>query len=297
MNNKSQIRISDSAEVCVIDIEGIIGVPEECQFDGEPSQVATYEKFRKQVERISHIESPAVVVNIRSTGGDVNDAMLIYEALAALDARITTRCYGYTASAATIIAQAADEGCREISSNGLYLIHNSVCAVEGNAETLSSRIDLLRKTDERIAAVYAARSGRPAGEFVALMNENGGDGRWLSPDETLAAGLADRIVGAEEQTVSDSIVRDIAERIVRLFGGKDENENAVLPLPSAASILHLPVTAPETETAKSAVAFEEGQNAALPTKTAECEDPADDDMRPSPNALAYSADAKSFRRM
>ncbi len=294
MPTKSQIRISDSAEVCVIDIEGIIGVPEECQFGGEPSQVATYEKFRRQVERISNIESPAVVVNIRSTGGDVNDAMLIYDALVALDARITTRCYGYTASAATIIAQAADEGCREISANGLYLIHNSVCAVEGNAETLSSRIELLRKTDERIAAVYAARSGRPAEEFVALMNENNGDGRWLSPDEAVAAGLADRTVGAEEQSVSDSIVRDIAERIVRLFGGDRSVADAGRPLPSAASILHLPVT--ETEAAKSVVAFEEGQNAARPTKTAECEDP-DDDMRQTPNALAYSADARSFRRV
>lgn len=295
MTKKSQIRISDSAEVCVIDIEGVIGVPEECQFGGEPSQVATYEKFRKQVERISHIESPAVVVNIRSTGGDVNDALLIYDALVALDARITTRCYGYTASAATIIAQAADEGCREISANGLYLIHNSVCAVEGNAETLSSRIELLRKTDERIAAVYASRSGRPAGEFVALMNENNGDGRWLSPDEAIAAGLADRVVGAEEQTVSDSIVRDIAERIVRLFGG-NKSTDAGRPLPAAASILHLPVPETESETARSVVAFEEGQNAALPTRTAECEDP-DDDMRQSPNALAYSADARSFRRM
>lgn len=293
MTPKSQIRISDSAEVCVIDIEGIIGVPEECQFDGEPSRVATYEKFRTQVERISQIESPTVIVNIRSTGGDVNDAMLIYDALAALDARITTRCYGYTASAATIIAQAADEGCREISANGLYLIHNSVCAVEGNAEILSARIDLLRKTDERIAAIYAARSGRPVAEFVALMNENNGDGRWLSPDETLAAGLADRIVGAEEQPSRESIVRDIAERIVRLFGG-ERRENIGMPLPAAASILHLP--APETVATQSFVAFEEGQNAASPTKTAECEDPADDDMRPSPNALAYSADAKSFRR-
>jgi len=295
MTQESKIRISDSAEVCVIDIEGVIGVPEECQFDGEPSQVATYEKFRMQVERISHIESPTVIVNIRSTGGDVNDAMLIYEALSALDARITTRCYGYTASAATIIAQAADEGCREISANGLYLIHNSVCAVEGNAETLSSRLDLLRKTDERIAAVYAARSGRPAGEFVALMNENNGDGRWLSPEETLEAGLADRIVGAEEQSSRDSVIRDIAERIVRLFGG-GSRETLGQPLPAAASILHLPEPEPAPAPAQSVVAFEEGQNAAAPTRTAECEDPADDDMRPSPNALAYSADARNLRR-
>ena len=89
--------------------------------------MATYERFRDAVRRIAEIEAPEVVVEIRSTGGDVNDALLIHDALRSLGARITTRCYGYTASAATIIAQAASEGRREISANALYLIHDSVC--------------------------------------------------------------------------------------------------------------------------------------------------------------------------
>ena len=37
--------------------------------------------------------------------------------------------YGYTASAATVIAQAASEGCREISAHALYLIHNSILSL------------------------------------------------------------------------------------------------------------------------------------------------------------------------
>ena len=40
-------------------------------------------------------------------------------------AEVVTRCYGYVASAATVIAQAASPGCREISSNAFYLIHCS----------------------------------------------------------------------------------------------------------------------------------------------------------------------------
>ena len=152
---KSEINISNSAEVCRIDIDGTIGVPEEWQFDDPSSRVATYEKFKDTVARISDIEAAEVVVNIRSTGGDVNDALLIYDALASLDAHIVTCCYGYTASAATIIAQAASEGCRRISANALYLIHNSLCSTEGNASELEARADLLRKTDERIAGVCA----------------------------------------------------------------------------------------------------------------------------------------------
>ena len=168
---KSEIQIDNNAGVCQIDIEGTIGVPEEWQFDRPEARVATYEKFRDAVRRIAEIDAPEVVVNIRSTGGDVNDALLIHDALTALGAHITTRCYGYTASAATIIAQAASPGCREISANALYLIHKAVCATEGNAAELGGKLDLLRQTDARIAAVYAARSGRPAAEFETLMAE------------------------------------------------------------------------------------------------------------------------------
>ena len=193
---KSEIQINDRAEACHIDIEGTIGVPEEWQFDDPDERIATYDRFRDALRRIAAIEAPEVVVHIRSTGGDVNDALLIYEALQSLGARITTRCYGYTASAATIIAQAADEGRREISSNALYLIHNSTCAIEGNSATLQGRAELLRKTDARLARLYADRSGRDEGSFAELMAENDGAGRWLTAEETVEAGLADRIIDA-----------------------------------------------------------------------------------------------------
>lgn len=192
---QNKIKITNSAEVCHIDIEGTIGVPEEWQFEQPASRVATYEKFRDTVALIAGIKSPEVIVEIRSTGGDVNDALLIYDALKGLDAHIVTRCYGYTASAATIIAQAASQGCRMISPNALYLIHRSMCAVEGNADEIEARVELLRKTDVRLAELYAARAGRSAEEFEALMSENNGQGRWLSPDEAIAAGLADTVAG------------------------------------------------------------------------------------------------------
>ena len=129
---KSEIQIKNSAGVCRIEIEGTIGVPEEWQFDQPEARVATYEKFRDTVRRIAGIDAPQIVVDIRSTGGDVNDALLIYEALSSLDGHIVTRCYGYTASAATVIAQAASEGRREISAGALYLVHAAACAAEGN---------------------------------------------------------------------------------------------------------------------------------------------------------------------
>ena len=189
---QTKITITNSSQTCFIDIEGTIGV--EHNEGGSTSSVATYEAFRREVERIAEVAAQRVVVNIRSTGGDVNDALLIYDALRALDAHVTTRCYGYTASAATIIAQAADEGAREISGNAMYLIHRSMCAIEGNAQSLQARAELLQKTDERLAQLYALHSKRSVEEYVALMAENNGEGRWLTAQEAVAAGLADRII-------------------------------------------------------------------------------------------------------
>ena len=287
---KSEIQIHDRADLCRIEIEGTIGVPEEWQFETPDSRVATYERFRETLGRIARIESPEVIVEIRSTGGDVNDALLIHDALRSLPGRITTRCYGYTASAATIIAQAASSGCREISANALYLIHNSICASEGNAAELAAKVELLRQTDARIAGLYAARSGRPVGEFEALMAENNGNGRWLAPEEAVAAGLADKVVEAAEPPAS-SLARNIARGWERLLANIGLRPGPALP--ADRNVLHFDGEV-QALRSRSAVAADEARRQAAPTSTQPREDPSCGDTVRSANERAYAEDAKCF---
>lgn len=195
MENIIKINIDNSAGVATIDIEGTIGMPDFTESD----KVATYEEFKSKIVEVKSANPRKVVVNIRSTGGDVNDALLIYDALKEVS-NVETICYGYTASAATIIAQAAAQGKRKMSANGLYLIHQASTYADGNANELDAKADLLKKTDERIAAIYAEASGRPAEEFVALMGENNGNGKWLNAEEALAAGLIDEITSKTKIT-------------------------------------------------------------------------------------------------
>ncbi len=260
------IKISNSKNgVTTIDIEGMIGVPEEWQFDHPEGKVATYQNFERTLSAISQIRNAEIVVNIRSTGGDVGDAMLIHDALVGLrggamphgqptpsrgvselaqtcprreggrrsqtsknvdgqlsdphsaGVKITTRCYGYVASAATIIAQAASPGMREMSKNALYLIHNSVGNCEGNAGDFRSGQELLAKTDARIANIYAGRSGRAADDFLALMSENNGSGRWLSPEEALANGLIDRVILDENAVLPKNSEGGLLERLRKTY--------------------------------------------------------------------------------
>ena len=277
----TKIKITDSATRCIIDIEGVIGVPEQSQFDSPAERVATYERFREQIDKIAQVSSAEVLVNIRSTGGDVNDALLIHDALVALDAHVTTCCYGYTASAATIIAQAADEGCRQISPSAFYLVHCSSALVEGNASELAEQQVLLRKTDERIAALYAARSGRGVEEFEALMAENGGRGRWLSPDEALEAGLVDVVLEKKR-----GVLRDVIEKVNAWFG---LDGGATLPPMCDINILHGPMAA---QRHRSCIALDEGQRRVTATQTRPVEDPAIEEVRQTANEAAYASDVR-----
>lgn len=288
---ETQIKITNDASVCTIDIEGVIGVPESSQFSEPSHSIATYERLRGEIDKINSIKAKDIVVNIRSTGGDVNDALLIYESLVALDAKITTRCFGYTASAATIIAQAASKGSREIASSALYLVHMSSSAIEGNVADLTERIDLLRKTDDRIASLYASRSGREKEYFVTLMAENRGQGRWLSPEEVVEAGLADTITGTEESVKQTGII----DKVKGWFSTSHDKEQGVNMPDNDINILHMPENNLPTT---SSIAFEEGQNGVKGTKTSMREDPSLEGTAVSSNALAYAEDLRNlkFRR-
>ena len=284
----STIKINNEAEVAIIDIEGTIGLTESWQFDNDESRVATYERFKECVARIADLRNAHIRVNIRSTGGDVNDAMLIYEALRATGAHVTTCCYGYTASAATIVAQAASDGCRLIAPTSLYLVHNSLCSVEGNAEELRAEIELLRQTDERIADVYSRHSGRSIEEMAALMSENGGRGRWLSPAEVIALGLADAIEGGEaKETMPAESKHDSKMGVVALLRALGIGRDAVPDVGD--DINYIPHDAVST------IAFGEGQRGVSRTKLKEVEDP---DLREAPRderKRAYDSDAKAMR--
>lgn len=213
----SQIRVTDSSPVAVIDIEGVIGVPEQMQFEEPSKRIATYAGFAASLASIREVKAREIVVNIRSTGGDVHDALLIFDALQGLDAEVRTRCYGYVASAATIIAQAASLGCREISANTLYLIHCSESTAEGNSTSLAVAKELLDKTDMRIASLYAHRSGRSVADYIDLMNANGGKGRWITAEEVVDVGLADAVIPTGLRNCVDEMPDELAQ-LCRLFG-------------------------------------------------------------------------------
>lgn len=294
------IKIKNEVNLTTIDIEGTIGMEEAWQFDNPDSRVATYERFRESVSQIADIQNSEIRVNIRSTGGDVNDAILIYEALRATGAKVTTCCYGYTASAATIVAQAASEGCRLIAPSSLYLIHNSICATEGNAEELQAEVEMLHQTDMRLADIYATRSGRDIEEIKALMAENGGRGKWLSPEEAIAMGLVDAVedVVAPTTTFTERTKQAVVALLNHL--GITAEVSSKEP-PHPADDINIVVRNSQSEKPlashkeMSLIALKEAQREVEASKVKSMQDPNPVDLDSDPRKLAYESDARNMR--
>ena len=222
-----------------------------------------------------------------------------------------------------------------MSANGLYLIHRAACNSEGDADTLGEASRMLHKTDERIARIYAERSGMPQQHFTELMNRNHGNGQWLTPEEAKTSGLIDTIFTADSvtnRTEAPSLHTDLSELPLTI----KQHWNAILDLLGLSPVgkTH-PTTAPaaaepagtaaltssfaedtidvsavtalpslencirEIASLKAQVASLEQENARLqaqPTRTKSREDPSPTESRISGNALSYNEDIRSFKQ-
>lgn len=148
------------------------------------------------VPEIRAIKGGTIRLRINSPGGDVFAAQAICQAIRESGAKVIAHIDGYAASAATVIATAADEV--EISDGGFYMIHNAWTWAMGNANDLTATVDLLKKIDGSLAAQYAKKSGKTVDEIRAAMDAE----TWFTAQEAVDAGLVDRV--AEGKKVESS---------------------------------------------------------------------------------------------
>lgn len=152
------------------------------------------------VQELRAIATPNISVRINSPGGAVFDGMAIYNALLNHPAHVTAYVDGVAASAASFIAQAADEiVCAKASS---MMVHGASGVCIGKSADMREMADLLDKLNGQMAAIYAQRTERPAAEWLAQM----GTDTWYTAEEAVTAGLADRV--AEVAEVADDVQPD-----------------------------------------------------------------------------------------
>lgn len=167
-------------------IDGVIGG------DWLTEDPITAKRFAKDLKAIG--KNKALDIYINSPGGSVMDGQAIYSQLKRHKASKTVHIDGIAASIASVIAMAGDEVV--MPNNALIMIHRASGSTWGNASDMRKTADDLDRVDGTIIAAYQAKTGRDPEELIELMD----DETWMTAQEAVALGFADRISDAIEMT-------------------------------------------------------------------------------------------------
>lgn len=133
-----------------------------------------------------------IVVSVNSPGGDMFEGLAIYNLLREHKGQVTVKVLGMAASAASIIAMAADE--LLVARAGFLMIHNAWAVVVGNRHDLVEMAETIKPFDEAMAGIYAARSGLDQKSVHKMMDAE----TWIGGAAAVEQGFADALLPADE---------------------------------------------------------------------------------------------------
>lgn len=143
--------------------------------------------------------STTLHLRINSPGGDVFEGRAIRTAIEQHKGKTVAHIDGLAASAATTIADGADEV--EITAGGFYMIHNGWTWMYGNKHDCRKTADLLDKIDAAIVADYARRTGVDMAQLVQWMD----DETWFSAEEAVTHGFVTRVMEAPAKSGASNL--------------------------------------------------------------------------------------------
>lgn len=133
------------------------------------------------------IATGPLTVRLNSPGGEIFEGVAMYGALLKYSDHTRVEVTGLAASAASVLAMAADE--IHISEGSWIMIHRAWGMTVGNAGDHSEAVALLQGIDGSMAATYAKRTGQPVADVLEAMTAE----TWYDADSAVENGYADAV--------------------------------------------------------------------------------------------------------
>jgi len=140
------------------------------------------------IRALAGINSKTVTVRINSPGGDVFDAMAIFNALQSHKSKIITRIESLAASAASFIALAGKEV--QAYQNAMFMIHDPWVLAAGNQYDLREIADILEKISGNMVDIYSQNSNIGKKEIRDMLKAE----TWFTAKEAKEKGFVDTII-------------------------------------------------------------------------------------------------------
>ena len=164
----------DELEIVDMMIYGDIGAGDPAAFAEDDTGVSAAQ-FRRALACVPNAKR--INLHINSSGGNIYDALAIKSVLDAHGAEKVAYVDGLAASAASVLAVAADK--TVMRKNSFMYVHNSWAMAVGDKATMAKAAEQLEKADSTIA------------DILAMMTETA----WMTAREAKAKGFADEVRG------------------------------------------------------------------------------------------------------
>lgn len=160
----------------------------------------TVTELKAQINVAKSEGKSKIIFVINSIGGSVLDGLALYDIISALsDVETEGRACGVCASAATYALLACDKV--TATPNSYLLIHRVAGGIYGeNLEEIAQSVKLLEEAEQRVIAIYAAKTGKTPDEIFTLMNA----AEYLNATKALELGLLDEITGPAPETDTET---------------------------------------------------------------------------------------------
>lgn len=143
--------------------------------------------FAQFAEAFQNLKGDEVTVKINSYGGNLSQAIAIYNLLRTSGKKIKTVNLSICASAGSIIFLAGDE--RTMLDGSFIMFHYASVPIFGNAVELQEAVDDLKKTDEKIVEIIIDRTGMSLERVTQICQ----DEVWIWSEKALELNIATQV--------------------------------------------------------------------------------------------------------
>ena len=189
------VQVKSSNGITLVPLDSRLMAERKVFIEGEINADKACE-FVKQV-MLLNAENPQqpIDVLINSPGGEINSGMLMYDVIQASKAPIRMYCIGKAYSMGAVLFACGNHG-RYMLPHGELMIHEPLLGsrVGGNSSSIKSISDSLLETKRKMNQILAKHTGKSEEEVEEATSFD----HYFSPEESIAFGLCDQIVGFDK---------------------------------------------------------------------------------------------------
>ena len=136
-----------------------------------------------------------ITLYINSPCGLVTAGMAIYDTMQYVRSDIQTIVVGQACSMGSLLATAGTKGKRLMLPHGRHMIHQPLGGARGQATDVQIQANELLRWKDELTKIYAKHTGQPLDKLKDDLERD----KFMTPDESVKYGLADKIVTSREE--------------------------------------------------------------------------------------------------